>query len=469
MAEVLDDLLVRLGGPPPCPPLAPAFILERAEREADLRAYRALRRRAFVSEQGLFARDDADEHDADDQTVVLIGRRRDGEVAGGVRLFPCGDDETLGWWQGSRLVCSPGPDRRALGTALVRAACATAEAYGALRFDATVQPPRERFFAGLGWERVREVAVAGAAHVLMRGPVRPIAVLAAATKGLLAPLLGGLAPGGRGWVGDDGVPLGAGDVIAACDAILPGMVARDPEWAGWCGMLVCANDLGAMGAAPIGALDMLAAPDQALAARVLEGLKAGSAAFGLPILGGHTQLGAPAALGVTAFGRTAHPVPGGGGRPGDTLTLTADLGGGWRPGYNGSQWDSTSARTTPERRAMLDAVAGARPHAAKDVSMAGVVGTLGMLAEASGCAAEIDVAAVPRPAGVGAADWLTCFPGFAMLTADSPGAPPPPAGPATSAACGRLCAGAGVTLLWPDGERTVALTGGVTGLGRARP
>ena len=66
---------------------------------------------------------------------------------------------------------------------------------------------------------------------------------------------------------------------------------------------------------------------------------------------------------------------------------------------------------------MLDAVRAARPRAAKDVSMAGIVGTAGMLAEASGCGAELDVAAIPRPARRRAGDWLTCFPGFAMVTA----------------------------------------------------
>lgn len=461
-----EDLLVRLGGPPAA---APALIVERVQDAEDLRAYRELRRRVFVVEQGLFARDDADEHDLDSETIVLVARRSDGVVAGGVRLFPRGGDPSLGWWQGSRLVCTPGPDRGAIGAALARAACATAEAEGALRFDATVQPARERFFARLGWERVREVTAAGAPHVLMRCPLGLIAGLLAGTKAPLGGLLAGLAPGGPGWVGDDGVPLGAGDVVAACDAIMPGMVARDPEWAGWCGMLVCANDLAAMGAEPIGALDLLGAPDRALAARVLDGLGAGSEAFGLPILGGHTTLGAPASLGVSAFGRAADPVPGGGGRPGDVLTLTADLGGRWRPGYRGTQWDSTSHRTTAERRRMLDAVAAVRPRAAKDVSMAGVAGCAGMLAEASGCGAELDVAAIPRPAGTRAADWLTCFPGFAMLTADAPGAPGLPAGPAVGAPCGRLVAGAGVTLAWPDGERTVAIAGGVTGLGPAHP
>jgi hypothetical protein len=116
---------------------------------------------------------------------------------------------------------------------------------------------------------------------------------------------------------------------------------------------------------------------------------------------------------------------------------------------------------------MLSAVGRARPRAAKDVSMAGIVGTAGMLAEASGCGIELEVAAIPRPASALLADWLTCFPGFAMLSADRSGAPPPSAGAAVSAGCGSLTAGSGVRLRWPDGETTVAIAGNVTGLGPA--
>jgi hypothetical protein len=120
---------------------------------------------------------------------------------------------------------------------------------------------------------------------------------------------------------------------------------------------------------------------------------------------------------------------------------------------------------------MLAAVREARPRAAKDVSMAGIVGTAGMLAEASGCGAVLDVAAIPRPSQALMADWLTCFPGFAMLTADAadgPGRGPLAAGVAQSAQCGRLTGTPGVRLRWPDGEITVALpTSAVTGLGPA--
>lgn len=443
------------------PRARPRFVVERAD---SVRAYQDLRRAVFVHEQGLFTGHDRDDHDDDPRLVVLAAHGVDGQYLGGVRLGPATDPD-VGWWFGGRLAVTPAGRRMGgVGAALVRAAVAHAEAAGALRFDAAVQPAAERFFARLGWQRVREIVTAGRPHVLMRRPIGRLAA-AAATKAPLGGLLAGLAPGGRGFVGDDGAPVPGSDLVAACDAIVPSMVERDPWWAGWCSVLVNVNDLAAMGAEPVGLLDAVAGRDVASVGRVLEGLRAAAAAYAVPVLGGHTQVGVPAALSVTALGRTGAPVPGGGGRPGQRVRLTVDRRGGWRPGYTGRQWDSTSTRGTDELRAMLGAVAAARPAAAKDVSMAGIAGTLGMLAEASGCGAVLDVAAVPRPDGATMGDWLTCFPGFGMLTA---GGPALDAGPADGAECGDLVPGGGVVLRWPDGELTEAVPAAVTGMGTSR-
>ncbi|RSM85698.1 AIR synthase [Kibdelosporangium aridum] len=440
----------------------PEFHIEQCADRVSLAEYRALRRRVFVEEQGLFD-DDLDHYDEDPRTVILVARSHEGPVIGGVRLGPVDDGPDLGWWQGSRLVVAR-TGVRGVGGALVRAACARAEQAGALRFEATVQKRNEAMFTRIGWTPLAETTLADAPHVRMRWPIGRIAALAAATKRDLGALLTAIAPGGPGFVGDDGVPVPGSDLVAACDAILPSMVERDPEWAGWCSVLVNVNDLAAMGADPVGLLDTIGARDRSFASRVLSGLRQASEAYGVPVLGGHTQFGVPATLSVTALGRTSHPVPGGGGSPGQRVRLTVDTGGGWRPGYTGRQWDSTSSRTKADLAAMIRGVGKARPAAAKDVSMAGIVGTLGMLAEASGCAAVLDVAAVPRPPAAAMGDWLTCFPGFGMITA---GGPPLRAGPARSAECGKLTAGTGVGLRWPDGEITEALPAGVTGLGRA--
>jgi putative N-acetyltransferase (TIGR04045 family) len=468
---LIDEVI--LTGSPRATQVLDAFVVVRAESAVELDAYQRLRREVFVREQELFAGSDRDDVDDDPRTIVLVARAPDGEILGGVRLHPAQRGRDLGWWRGSRLVVAP--DARLLlgvGAALVRAACATAESQGALRFDATVQARNERLFRRLGWAARERVDLHGHPHVVVDWPIARIQRLAATTKSALGGLLGDLQQvpfggGGSGFVGDDGAPVPGTDVIAACDAILPSMVERDPEWAGWCAALVNLNDLSAMGAAPIGLLDAVGARDASFARRILRGLIDASRAWGVPVLGGHTQLGVPAALSVTALGRTTAPIPGGGGRPGHALRVTADLGGRWRPGYTGAQWDSSSSRTSSELRALAGVVPGLAPSAAKDVSMSGLVGTTGMLAEASGCRAVLDLADVPAPASVSYGDWLTCFPGFAMITAEHEPARAALPSFVTSRACGELTDGTGVGLRWPDGVVTEAIDAPVTGMGAA--
>lgn len=456
----------------------PSYVVVEAE-PADLTAYRSLRREVFVREQALFSGSDADLVDDDPRTVVLVARTGDGEVLGGVRLHPApwSDDAPpavdLGWWRGSRLaVAADARLHLGVGAALVRAACARAEAEGALRFDAEVQAQHRRLFERLGWLVRREVRRHGHPHLVVDFPIGRIQRLADATKAPLGGLLTELAPGvPRGFLGDDAAPVPGSDLVAACDAILPAMVDRDPEWAGWCSVLVNLNDLAAMGATPVGLLDAVGARDASFARRILRGLTDAAVAWGVPVLGGHTQLGVPGQLAVTALGHTPTPVPGGGGRPGHRLRLTADLGGEWRHGYTGAQWDSTSHRTPEQLRSQAGVVPTLAPRAAKDVSMSGLVGSTGMLAEASGCRAVLDVAAIPTPEAATTADWLTCFPGFAIVSAED--AVDHSARTAllpdqiTTAACGELVAGSGVGLRWPDGVVTDAISHTVTGMGIA--
>jgi len=462
-----------LTGTRPAP--LPTFLVTQAQTRAEIDAYRALRRDVFVAEQGIFDHDDVDRVDEDPRTIVLIARTPDGTMLGGVRLAPAVEGRDIGWWSGSRLAVSAVARTHAgIGGALVRAACARGEAEGALRFDATVQSQNEPLFHRLGWTTLSSLDVHGRPHVHMLWPIDRVERLARATKaalgalleGLDSPALEGAVLGGSGFVGDDAAPVPGSDLLAACDAILPSMVERDPEWAGWCAVLVNLNDISAMGASPVGLLDAVGARDASFARRIFRGLRDASQAWGVPVLGGHTQLGVPSSLSVTALGRAGTPVPGGGGRPGESLRLTADLGGGWRPGYSGSQWDSSSHRSSDELRALAGVVPALRPTAAKDVSMTGIIGTTGMLAEASGCKAVLDVGDVLMPAGATPGDWLTCFPGFAMITAErTPQLDAALPAHVDTAVCGRLTEGRGVDLRWPDGIVTSAIADTVTGLG----
>ncbi|MCD1270010.1 AIR synthase [Microbacterium sp. MEC084] len=454
-------------------PRTDAWSIGRAEGQ-EVEAYRRIRRDVFVDEQGLFAGTDGDRIDDDPRTIVLVARTPEGGVLGGVRLAPATEGRDIGWWTGSRLAVAKGSRHSGgIGPALVRAACRTALDSGVLRFEAAVQRPNAVLFRRLGWTEWGSEIVAGVEHARMRWPIERIARLVEATKAPIVDVIGMLRDdilhtlGGEGYVGDDGAPIPGSDLVAACDAILPSLLTRDPEWAGWCGVLVNMNDLTAMGATGSGLMNAVAAPTASFARRVLNGLRSAAIAWDVPVLGGHTQLGVAPSLTVTAIGRAARPVPGGGARPGHDLSLTVDLRGGWRRGFEGKQWDSTSTSSGADLRAMARSVGEARPAAAKDVSMAGIVGTAAMLAESSGTGVTIDVAAVPAPPGAAFGDWLTCFPGFGMLTSDSPGASRMTARPATTAVIGSIDPQPGVRLRWPDGIETVAAGPRASGLGTA--
>ncbi|MGI8816828.1 MAG: MSMEG_0567/Sll0786 family nitrogen starvation N-acetyltransferase [Pseudonocardia sp.] len=120
-------------------PTRPAFTIEPTVDGPERAEYHALRRAAFVEEQGLFVGHDRDERDGDPRLVVLVARDRSGTVLGGVRLGPV-TDRDIGWWFGGRLVVSAAGRRAGgVGAALVRAACAYAETAGVLRFEAEVR------------------------------------------------------------------------------------------------------------------------------------------------------------------------------------------------------------------------------------------------------------------------------------------------------------------------------------------
>lgn len=457
-----------------------SFLIRPARDRCELEAYRRLRAEVFVHEQGLFNGTDHDDVDDDPRSHALVAVTAEGKVLGGVRIAPRRDPD-IGWWFGSRLVVAK-PARRLgrIGPALVKAACFLAESLGALRFDATVQLPNEILFRRLGWTRVGTENVQGTPHVVMAWPIDRAQRLVDETKRGLGPLLKDHLQTPAGYLGDDGSPLPGSNAVVATDAILPSMVERDPEWAGWCAILTNLNDLAAMGAPGVALTSAVAAPNAVTLPPIIEGITSGTRVWDVPLVGGHTQFGAPAALSITAFGTVPEghtAVRGGGARPGHALSMTADLHGQWRPGYEGSQWDSTSTRSPEALRAMHNQVARARPAAAKDVSMAGLIGTLGMMAEASGCAAVLDIGDISRPtvSGVETAmgDWLTAFPGYVMLTADvagesrmsrSLGLADPEIRTTT---IGTFTEGHGVRLRWPDGRETTAITHTVTGLGRA--
>jgi len=84
-------------------------------------------------------------------------------------------------------------------------------------------------------------------------------------------------------------------------------------------------------------------------------------------------------------------------------------------------FDERGAQLAGDVRLLAEGAASGWVAAAKDVSMAGLVGSLAMLLECNRLGVTLDLDAVPVPAGVSLEQWLCCFPCFAFLLFVPPG------------------------------------------------
>jgi AIR synthase-related protein len=224
--------------------------------------------------------------------------------------------------------------------------------------------------------------------------------------------------------GDDAAALPDGDgyVLFAAEGMRSEFLAADPWFCGFCSVMVNLNDIAAMGGRPWAITDVLFM-GSGENERVLDGMVAASEAFGVPIVGGHTsRVGGNSFLAVSVLGRARRLISGHAARPGQVLLVAVDLRGSFR-GLGGNFNAATTATSEQLRRqlALLPELAEAGlVVAGKDISMAGVCGSLLMMLETSRVGARLDLAALPAPADVDPFRWLNAFPSFGFVLSVEP-------------------------------------------------
>jgi AIR synthase-related protein len=231
--------------------------------------------------------------------------------------------------------------------------------------------------------------------------------------------------------GDDTAVLRDADgyTLFAAEGMLPSFVASEPYFAGMCAVLTNVNDVAAMGGRARAIVDVLfAGADQRQCDAILAGLVAGAELFDVPLVGGHTgrSEGSPY-LCAAVLGKARKLITSCDAAPGDRVVACIDLAGSFRGETR--NFDSLTGCDPERARARLEllpelAEAGL-VHAGKDISMAGVVGTLLMLLECSGCGATLHLDALPSPqqAALDSHDalrWLQSFPSYGFLLAARP-------------------------------------------------
>jgi AIR synthase-related protein len=217
---------------------------------------------------------------------------------------------------------------------------------------------------------------------------------------------------------------GGGYLLLAIEGFINEFVEQEPWFAGYCGVMVNVSDIYAMGGRPLAIVDALWSRSGDAARPILDGMAAAAAIYQVPIVGGHSNRRSEREqLSVAITGRATKLLTSFDALPAQNLVVACDLRGHYQAQYN--YWNASTDAPPQRLRADLELLPSLAEDglciAAKDISMAGVVGTALMLLECSGIGAEIDLDAILRPPDVPLAKWLATFPsyGFILCVADA--------------------------------------------------
>src|SRR3984957_14817199 len=221
-------------------------------------------------------------------------------------------------------------------------------------------------------------------------------------------------------LGDDCAAIADGDgyLLFAIEGMVTDFVRDMPWFAGYSSVMVNISDVYAMGGRPLAVVDALWSDGLSAAEEVVAGMAAASVAYGVPIVGGHTNTRSDQAqLAVAILGRANKLLSSFNARPGDRLMMAVDLRGAFEDPY--PFWNASVGAPAARLRADLELVPmlaeSGLCDAAKDISMAGALGTALMLLECSGVGASIDLSRVPSPPGKARLRWLSAFPSFGFV------------------------------------------------------
>jgi selenophosphate synthetase-related protein len=227
--------------------------------------------------------------------------------------------------------------------------------------------------------------------------------------------------------GDDAAVLRAEDgsyLLLAADGILPALVEQDPVRAGRAAVLVNVNDIYAMGGRPLALVNVLAGVDEGQIEAVSQGIREECERLRVPMVGGHiSPEGRAPFLAASVLGRAEALLTDRNAGPDQEILLALDLRG-ERWGEYLLNWDSHAKKDSGalcDDLAILCTLAEEDGCvAAKDVSNAGILGSLAMLLENAGLGAEVDLARVQIPGPFDLLDWLKVYPSYGFLLVCKP-------------------------------------------------
>ncbi|MDA2919498.1 sll0787 family AIR synthase-like protein [Desulfobacterota bacterium AH_259_B03_O07] len=221
-------------------------------------------------------------------------------------------------------------------------------------------------------------------------------------------------------LGDDAAAIKdhEGYLLLAAEGIFPGLLKSNPYLAGRTSVITNVSDIYAMGGRPMAILDVIFSPEFDEISDLLRGIKDNALRYNVPLVGGHlTNISDFSSLSVFILGKAEKLLSSFNARQDDDLIFVTSLNGRFYNAFN--FWDCSSQLSADDAIKQLELLPtlaeDGLADSAKDISMAGLIGTVIMLLESSGKGAEIYIDRIPTPSDVDIIDWLLTFPSFGFI------------------------------------------------------
>ncbi len=203
-------------------------------------------------------------------------------------------------------------------------------------------------------------------------------------------------------------------LLLAVDGIWSGLLEANPYGAGKAAVMASVNDIYAMGGRPLAMVNVIGSPPDGSLDEIARGIRKGCEKFRVPMVGGHLHPDtAEKQLSVAIMGRASRLLRSNNAVPGQDIIFAVDLDG---RGYQCRpvlSWDTNSGKKTPQILERLDVLPRLAEtqlcSTAKDVSNAGLLGTIALMMETSETGAHIDIDRIPKPESFTLIDWLKAF------------------------------------------------------------
>ncbi|MDR6184130.1 AIR synthase-related protein [Acinetobacter baylyi] len=224
--------------------------------------------------------------------------------------------------------------------------------------------------------------------------------------------------------GDDTAAVAIQDqyLLHACEGMLPSFVANYPYFAGWSAVMANVSDIAAMGGETLSIVNSIWHHDTEQAQLLMQGMQDACTAYGVALVGGHSNIGHyQPTLSVAIQGTAQKLLSIFHVKPQQKILIALNLNGQFHP--NTVYWkcfEKLSGHILQAQLSVLPHLAAqGLAHAARDISNAGILGSLLMLLEATQSGANINLDCIPKPQGVEWETWLQIFPSYGfLLTAD---------------------------------------------------